>query len=147
MDRRAERGKYHISADPIGQNWGMYIEAREFRVAPRSKDRVDHIFENYLLALASVDQCSANAADALKNRLAANLDRAERIYADAAADGLIEASRQMEADLVALSLANERARDRLHDGAPIADLLEDLEEGTDYANRVLRQALSRQARG
>ena len=57
-------------------------------VAPESKERVDPILENYLLALAGVDQCSQNAPETVRSRLAVNLERAERAYADAAADGL-----------------------------------------------------------
>ena len=61
-------------------------------VPPVSKERVDPILENYLLALAGVDQCSGNAPETVRSRLAVNLERAERAYADAAADGLVEVS-------------------------------------------------------
>jgi hypothetical protein len=83
----------------------------------------------------------------VKSRLAANLERAERVYADAAADGLVEVSGEMEADLHALAEGNQASRARLHGGASIADLLSDLEGATERANRVLRLALARQASG
>lgn len=107
-----------------------------------SRERVDRILENYLLALACVDQCSANASDELRSRLAVNLERAERLYADAAADGLVEVSTQVETELLALGRTNGRSRSRLHDGTPIVDLLSDLEEATDHASRIVRAALS-----
>jgi hypothetical protein len=115
-------------------------------VAPVSKERVDPILENYLLALAGVDQCSQNALETVRSRLAVNLERAERAYADAAADGLVDVSADMEAELCALAQANEQSRRRLHSGAPITDLLVDLEQGTERANRIVRAAIFRQER-
>jgi hypothetical protein len=112
-------------------------------MAPVYKERVDHILENYFLALACVDQCPTSAQDAVKSRLAANLERAERAYADAAADGLLDVSAAIEADLQALGQANEQARARLHGGTPITDLLAGLEHNTEHADRILRIALSR----
>jgi hypothetical protein len=109
---------------------------------PVYKERVDHILDNYLLALACVDQCPTSAPDAVKSRLAANLERAERTYADAAADGLLEVAAAIEAALRTLGRANEQARMRLHGGTPIADLLADLEHNTEHADRILRGALS-----
>jgi len=113
-------------------------------VPPFSKERVDPILENYLLALAGVDQCSGNAPEAVRSRLAVNLERAERAYADAAADGLVEVSADMEAELGALEQGNGQSRHRLHGGAPITDLLFELEQGTDRANRIVRAAILRQ---
>ena len=118
----------------------------ELGVGPVSRERVDPILENYLLALAGVDQCSGSAAELVRSRLAVNLERAERAYADAAADGLVEVSADMEADLGALEGTNEQSRRRLHGGAPITDLLVDLELGTEQANRVVRAAIMRQGR-
>ena len=114
-------------------------------VPPVSKERVDPILENYLLALAGVDQCSGNAPETVRSRLAVNLERAERAYADAAADGLVEVSADMEAELGALEQGNDQSRRRLHGGAPITDLLLELEQGTDRASRIVRAALLRQA--
>jgi hypothetical protein len=110
-------------------------------VAPGSKERVDPILENYLLALAGVDQCSQNAPEVVRSRLAVNLERAERAYSDAAADGLVEMSVDMEAELGALARVNEQSRRRLHRGSPITDLLVDLEQGTEQANRIVRVAI------
>lgn len=119
---------------------------REIGVAPVANERVDRILENYLLALAGVDQCAVSASDEMKSRLAGNLERAERAYADATADGLGDLSGDMEAELRALVHANERSRAALHGGVPIADLLADLERGTEHARRILDAALSRPAR-
>lgn len=73
-----------------------------------------------------------------------NLERAERAYSDAAADGLVEVSDDMEAELGTLARANQESRLRLHRGAPITDLLVDLEQGTEQANRIVRAAICRQ---
>jgi len=117
---------------------------REIDVAPVSKERVDPILENYLLALAGVDQCSQNAPEVVRSRLAVNLERAERAYSDAAADGLDDVSTDMEAELGALARVNGQSRQRLHRGASIADLLVELEQGTELANRIVRSALYRE---
>ena len=50
----------------------------------------------------------------------------------------------MEAELGALERGNGQSRRRLHGGAPITDLLLELEEGTDRANRIVRAAILRQ---
>lgn len=114
-------------------------------MTPASK-RVDSVLENYLLALAGVDQCAVSAPEEMKGRLAANLERAERAYADAAADGLVDAASGMEDELSALAGANEKSRAALHGGVPMADLLADLELGTEHARRVLAAALRRRRR-
>jgi hypothetical protein len=113
-------------------------------VAPVIKERVDPILENYLLALAGVDQCSQNAPETVRSRLAVNLERAERAYADAAADGLVEVTPDMEVELRALARTNEESRRRLHRGASITDLLVELEQGTDQAYRIVRATIFRQ---
>ena len=61
------------------------------------RGRVDRVLENYLLALAGVDQCDASALEEVKTRLAANAARAERAWADAEADGLVDLDTAMEA--------------------------------------------------
>lgn len=124
----------------------LATSSRELGVAPVSKERVDPILENYLLALAGVDQCSANAPGTVRSRLAVNLERAERAYADAAADGLLDVSADMEAELQALARTNEQSRRRLHGGAPITDLLVELELGTEQSSRLVRAAIFRQER-
>lgn len=112
-------------------------------MTPASKERVDSVLENYLLALAGVDQCSASAPDDMKHRLAANLERAERAYADAAADGLVELTNDMEREVRALAEANEKSRTALHGGVPMTELLDELELGTEHARRILETALRR----
>ena len=109
---------------------------------PVSRERVDRIFENYLLALAGVDQCSESASDDVKRRLAANADEAERAYTDAAADGLADGLPGIDDEVRSLAQANERSRIALHDGRPIAVVLADLEQGTAHAFAVLKAALS-----
>jgi hypothetical protein len=114
-------------------------------VATVSKEeRVDPILENYLLALAGVDQCSQNAPETVRSRLAVNLERAERAYSDAAADGLDDVSVDMETELGVLARVNEQSRRRLHRGTSITDLLVELEQGTEQANRIVRAAICRQ---
>jgi hypothetical protein len=124
----------------------MTTSTGELDVAPVPKERVDPILENYLLALAGVDQCSTNAPEAVRSRLAVNLERAERAYADAAADGLVDVSAEMEGELEALERTNEQSRRRLHGGAPITDLLVEFELGTEQAGRIVRAAIFRQER-
>jgi hypothetical protein len=109
---------------------------------PVSKERVDQIFENYLLALAGVDQCSDSAPEDVRSRLAANVDRAEQAYTDATADGLVDGSPGIDDEVRSLAQANERSRIALHDGRPIAVVLVDLEQGTAHAFAVLKAALS-----
>ena len=120
----------------------MCVASRgDIDVAPVLKERVDPILENYLLALAGVDQCSQSAPETVRSRLAVNLERAERAYADAAADGLVDVSDDMEAALGTLARVNQESRRRLHRGAPITDLLVDLELGTEQATRIVRAAI------
>jgi len=113
-------------------------------MTPVSKERIDPILENYLLALAGVDQCAASAPESVKSRLAVNLERAEQAYADATADGLVEVPTAMDADLRALAEANEQCRIQLHGGTPITDLVTDLEQGTYQAARIVKAAVFRQ---
>ena len=110
-------------------------------VAGEPSGRVDRVLENYLLALAAVDQCDASAAEETKTRLAANAARAERAWADANADGLVDLAEPAVADLAVLDGLVRRARAALLDGEPIGGLLEALEAGTDRAIRVVTAAL------
>ena len=105
------------------------------------RGRVDRVLENYLLALAGVDQCDASALEEVKTRLAANAARAERAWADAEADGLVDLDPAAGVDLAALEGLVRRARAALLDGEPIGGLLEALEAGTDRAMRVVAAAL------
>ena len=109
-----------------------------------SRERVDRILENYLLALAGLDQCAASAPEEMKVRLTANVARAERAWSDAAADGLVDEPAGARAELEALAEINRRGREGLHAGLPIADLLESLEAGTDRAVRIVEASLSRE---
>ena len=112
-------------------------------VPGEARGRVDRILENYLLALAGVDQCDASAFDELKTRLAANAARAERAWADAAADGLVDLPASAVADLEVLAMLVVRARTALHDGDPMGGLLDVLEAATDRSIRVVTAALAR----
>ena len=76
----------------------------------------------------------------MRRRLAVNLEKAERAYADAAADGLVDVSADMEAELQALERTNEQSRRRLNAGAPITDLMVELELGTEQASRAWRRS-------
>jgi len=115
---------------------------KEVGMPPVSRERVDRIFENYLLALAGVDQCSESAPDDVRSRLAANADKAEQAYTDAAADGLVGGSPGIDDEVRGLAQANERSRIALHDGRPMGSVLVDLEQGTAHAFGVLKAALS-----
>jgi hypothetical protein len=115
---------------------------KEVGMPPVSRERVDQIFENYLLALAGVDQCSESAPDDVRSRLAANADKAEQAYTDATADGLLGGSPGIDEEVRGLAQANERSRIALHDGRPMAAVLVDLEQGTAHAFGVLKAALS-----
>jgi hypothetical protein len=115
---------------------------KEVDMPPVSRERVDQIFENYLLALAGVDQCSESAPDDIRSRLAANADKAEQAYTDATADGLLGGSPGIDDEVRGLAQANERSRIALHDGRSMAAVLVDLEQGTAHALGVLKAALS-----
>ncbi|MFO1083229.1 MAG: hypothetical protein U1E21_01590 [Reyranellaceae bacterium] len=101
-----------------------------------SRRRVDLLLENYLLALACVDQCSEYVPEAVRSRLAINLERAERLYADAAADGLAGGRAGSDACIEALRQVNASTRAGLRDGWIIAELVVDLELATEHAERL-----------
>jgi hypothetical protein len=100
-------------------------------------DRIDSVLETYLLALAGFDQCPDSVPPLVKDRLAANVERAERAFSDAAADGLHRTTAAVEAVLCSLDLANERARLCLRQAKPIAALAIDLEAATALATELL----------
>jgi hypothetical protein len=52
-------------------------------------EMIDCMLDAYLLALGGVDQCPESVPSELKFRLLANVERAEKAFSDAAADGLI----------------------------------------------------------
>ncbi len=101
---------------------------------------VNEILETYMLALAGLDQCPDSASEAIKGRLAANIERAERAFADAAADGLQSDAAAICQIVHRLTLANEVSRAGFHDGKAIGELLGNLEQATEYAENVLRTA-------
>ena len=95
------------------------------------------MFETYLLALAGVDQCPESAPQEVKDRLSENAERAEKAFADAAADGLLRSSADMERALADLVDANAASRDGLHQAKQIGALVGDLEKATRLAHNVL----------
>lgn len=105
-------------------------------MAVASRARVDLLLENYLLALACVDQCSECAPEAVRARLALNLERAERLYSDAAADGLASRQAGCEALHEALTKVNASTRAGLRDGWIITELVPDLELATTHAKHL-----------
>ena len=110
-------------------------------MALAARGRVDEVFENYLLALAGADQCPDSASMEIRQKLAANIERAERAFADAVvADGLHGSSAALAQAIRDLANANEVSRAGFHSGRPIGDLLADLEQATGRAQGVLRVA-------
>lgn len=102
--------------------------------------RVNELFETYILALAAADQCPESASKELKWRLEENVERAERAFADAAADGLRGESPIIDEVMRELADANRLTRAALRDGKAIAASLVDLENGTARAVRLLMAA-------
>jgi hypothetical protein len=98
------------------------------------------VFETYVLALAGVDQCPEGAPQEVKDRLAEDVERAEKAFADAAADGLLRSSADMERALADLVDANAASRDGLHQAKQIGALMRDLEKATRLALSVLTAA-------
>jgi hypothetical protein len=115
----------------------------EFEMIVASRQRIDLLLENYLLALACVDQCSESAPDCVRTRLALNLERAERLYSDAAADGLAGGKSSSEAILETLHRINASTRAGLRDGWIITELLIDLELATMHAKRLFEATCHR----
>lgn len=102
-----------------------------------ASDRVNALLESYLLALAGLDQCPDSAPDTVRQRLKANVERAERIFSDGAADGLQRTSPATEIAHLKLGVANERARRVLREGGTIVALVNDLEATTRAALEML----------
>ncbi len=109
-------------------------------MAATAKDRVDAMLETYLLALAGLDQCPESAPQAVKDRLTANVERAERVFVDAAADGMRREAAPLEDALRNLATANTRVRDGLHEARPILTLVNELERATALALEALGAA-------
>ena len=106
-------------------------------MACAAREYVDEVLETYMLALAGLDQCP-DSAGAIRERLAANVERAERLFSDAVADGLAEASAAVDEAAQRLARANEASRAGYRNGRAIGDLLADLEQATEQAEGVLR---------
>jgi|SRR5512139_1739592 len=109
-------------------------------MAMPARTYVDEMFETYILSLAGLDQCPDSAAPAVKNRLEANVERAERAFADAVADGLHGDSTAIGEAGYRLVKANEASRAGFHDGKSINDLVDALELATEHARVLLRTA-------
>lgn len=103
-----------------------------------ARTHVDEMFETYMLSLAGVDQCPDSALPSVKNRLEANVERAEQAFADAVADGLNGDSSVIVDAVYRLAKANEASRAGFHDGKSINDLLDALELATEHARALLR---------
>ena len=116
---------------------------KELGIAVASRQRIDLLLENYLLALACVDQCSECMPETLRSRLALNLERAERLYSDAAADGLAGGRQGTDAILEALVSVNASTRAGLRYGWIITELLSDLELATKHAKRLFEATCHR----
>ncbi len=101
---------------------------------------VDHLFETYMLALVGLDQCPSSAPAPVKERLEANVERAERAFSIAVADGLHSGSAAIEEAVDQLSGANATSRAAFHASKAIGGLLYDLEQATERAEDVLRAA-------
>jgi hypothetical protein len=112
----------------------------EIGMVVASRARIDLLLENYLLALACVDQCSECAPETVRNRLALNLERAERLYSDAAADGLAGEEQGIDAIHAALAEVNASTRAGLRDGWIISEMVTDLELATRHGRRLFDAA-------
>src|ERR1700759_3381995 len=97
---------------------------------------IDGLLDTYLLALAGVDQCPDSAPAEVKSRLAANVERAERAFSDAAADALVRDCSHLGAAMQRLCAANRLGRQSLRDAEPIARLTGELERATCLAVQI-----------
>lgn len=102
-----------------------------------SKDRVDQVLENYLLALAGIDCCPNAASAILKAAFAENAVTADRAWHRAVADKSSTGSSQtMEGVVEALATANRASRDALHNAEDTGTLVGLLQRGTRLAVRA-----------
>jgi hypothetical protein len=127
-----------MSPTPVVQCPSVRADARrETELATFGTDYIDSLLETYLLALAGLDQCPDTAPRLVSDRLAANVERAERAFSDAAAGRLERASPAMRGAAHRLDLANEEARLSLREAKPIAALVDDLERATALATEMI----------
>ena len=99
-------------------------------------EMIDCLLDAYLLALAGVDQCPDSAPPEVKARLLANVERAERAFSDAAADGLVRDCPHLVPVGRQLFAANRRGRRSLRNAEPIARLVSELERATCLAVEI-----------
>lgn len=99
-------------------------------------EMIDCLLDAYLLALGGVDQCPDGAPPEVKGRLQANVERAERAFTDAAADGLVRDCSHLVPVIRQLLAANRLSRDSLRDAEPIARLVCELEKATCLAVEI-----------
>ena len=101
---------------------------------------VDQLFETYMLALVGLDQCPSSAPAPVKERLEANVERAERAFSEAIADGLQRDTVAVEQAVGQLAGANATSRASFHASKAIGGLLYELEQATERAENVMRAA-------
>lgn len=99
-------------------------------------EMIDCLLDTYLLALGGVDQCPDSAPPEVKGRLLANVERAERAFSDAAADGLVKDCSHLVPVVLQLHAANRLGRRSLRDAEPIARLTYELEKATCLAVEI-----------
>jgi hypothetical protein len=99
-------------------------------------EMIDGLLDTYLLALAGVDQCPDSAPAEVKARLQANVERAERAFSDAAADGLVRDCSHLVPLVQRLFAANRLGRQSLRDAEPIGRLAGELERATCLAVEI-----------
>ena len=99
-------------------------------------EMIDCLLDAYLLALAGVDQCPDSAPAEVKARLLSNVERAERAFSDAAADGLVRDCPHVVPVVRQLFAANRLGRRSLRNAEPIARLVAELERATCLAVEI-----------
>src|SRR5476649_1154160 len=99
-------------------------------------EMIDCLLDAYLLALAGVDQCPDSAPPEVKGRLLANVERAERAFSDAAADGLRRDCSHLVPVVRQLFAANRLGRQSLRNAEPIARLVSELDQATCLAVEI-----------
>ena len=102
-------------------------------------EMIDCLLDAYLLALAGVDQCPDSAPPEVKGRLLANVERAERAFSDAAADGTTRDCSHLTPAIRQLGAVNCLSRQGLREAEPIARLVGELEQATCLAVEIARQ--------
>src|SRR5471032_3555267 len=99
-------------------------------------EMIDCLLDAYLLALAGVDQCPDSAPPEVRGRLLANVERAERAFSDAVADGLGRDCSHLVPVVRQLFAANRLGRQSLRNAEPIARLVSELEQATCLAVEI-----------